>query len=295
MLAGPPSVIGRTLPHVVTRTTPAASLYPARVARLSVLVVSYNVAPLLRRCLASLREADEVVVVDNASSDGSVAMVREEFPRVRLISLAENRGFSAGVNEAARVASGDLLLLLNPDAEVSPGVLVRMAAAIDARPRAAAVGFRQVDAEGTFQLSFGPPPSLVLELVRMIVQRRLDAGDRRLAAFINWRFSRPRRVPWVTGSSLLVRRSAFAAVGGFDEGFFLYFEDADFCLRLGREVGPVYYVPTVTVVHHRGASARENAGVVRRAYRESQLRYWRRYRGRTVAHLVELHQRFRGR
>lgn len=262
--------------------------------RLSVLVVSYNVAPLLRKCLTSLSDADEVVVVDNASSDDSVAMVRREFPGVHLVALDRNRGFSAGVNEAARAATGDLFLLLNPDASAPPSGLGRMAAAIQARPEAAAVGFRQVDPNGTFQLSFGPTPSLTLELVRMVVQRRLDAGDRRLAAFIDRRFSKPRRVPWVTGSSLLVHRSAFEAVGGFDEKFFLYFEDADFCLRLGRDVGSVYYVPDVTVVHERGASARQSQASTRRAYRDSQRLFWRRYRGPTVARLVEIYQRVRG-
>lgn len=262
-------------------------------ARLSALVVSYNVAPLLRRCLASLSEATEILVVDNASSDGSVAMVRAEFPRVRLIPLAENRGFSAGVNEAARAATGDLFLLLNPDAEVPPNALARMVAAIEARPAAAAIGLRQVNADGTFQLSFGPPPSLPLELLRFIVQRRLDAGDRRLAGFIDRRFSRPRRVPWVAGSALLVRREAFEAVGGFDEGFFLYFEDIDFCLRLAQRGGMVVYVPSVTVVHHRGRSAAASPGPASRAYRESQLRYWRKYRGARIAAIVGRYQRFR--
>jgi GT2 family glycosyltransferase len=169
-----------------------------------------------------------------------------------------------------------------------------MSAAILARPEASAVGFRQVDPHGRFQLSFGPRPSIVLELVRMVVQARLDGGSHRLAAFIDRRFSKPRRIPWVTGSSLLVRRSAFDAVGGFDESFFLYFEDADFCLRLSRDVGPVYYLPGVTVIHERGASARQSGDKARRAYRESQRLYWLRYRGPVVARFVQLYQRLRG-
>lgn len=261
--------------------------------RLSVLVVSYNVAPLLRRCLASLADADEIVVVDNASSDGSTEMVRQEFPGITMIASAENAGFSSAVNKAASAATGDLLLLLNPDAEVTPGALTAMCEVLRRRPHAAAVGFRQVDELGTFQLSFGPPPSLVLELVRMVVQQRLDAGDRRLAGVVDRIFSRPVRVPWVSGSSLLVRRKAFEAVGGFDEGFFLYFEDIDFCLRIGRRIGPVYYVPSITVLHHRGRSAAGNTLAAARAYRESQLRYWCRYRGDRVAWIVRQYQRLR--
>lgn len=259
------------------------------------LVVSYNVAPLLRRCLAGLGEADEVVVVDNASTDDSVEIVRREFPSVALISSPENGGFSTAVNQAARVATGDFLLLLNPDTEVAPGVLSAMRDALVRRPRAAAIGFRQVDERGVPQLSFGPPPSLVLELARMVVQRRLDGGDRRLAGLIDRLFSRPVRVPWVTGSSLLVRRAAFEAVGGFDEEFFLYFEDADFCLRLDREVGPVYYDPRITILHHRGRSAVQERGRAAAAHRESRARYWRRHRGRRIAGFVEWIERIRER
>lgn len=267
----------------------AGTMHP----RLSVLVVSYNVAPLLRRCLASLTEADEIVVVDNASTDDSVEMVRREFPTVALIASPDNRGFSAGVNAAAGAATGDLLLLLNPDTEVAPGVVTAMREALCRRPRATAIGFRQVDEHGVLQLSFGPPPSLFLELVRMVVQRRLDADDRRLASLIDRLFSRPVRVPWVSGSALMVRRTAFESVGGFDETFFLYFEDIDFCLRLRREIGPVYYVPSPTVLHHRGRSAAGNPGAADRAYRRSQLLYWRRYRGGRVACFVRLYQRLR--
>ncbi len=267
---------------------------PHQPIRLSVLVVSYNVAPLLRWCLASLAEADEIVVVDNASSDDSAEVVRREFPAVTLIASPDNRGFSAGVNAAARAATGDLLLLLNPDTEVAPGVIAAMREALLRRPGAAAIGFRQVDEKGVFQLSFGPPPSLVLELVRMVVQHRLDAGSTRTARLLDRVFSRPVRVPWVSGAALLVRRAAFEAIGGFDESFFLYFEDIDFCLRLRREGGSVHYVPGVTVLHHRGRSAASDAGLAQHAYRESQVLYWRRYRGRRVAALIGRYQRLRG-
>jgi GT2 family glycosyltransferase len=266
--------------------------YAAR-PRLSVLVVSYNVALLLRECIASLVEADEVVVVDNASRDGSPEMVRSEFPGVTLVASADNLGFSAGVNAAARAATGDLLLLLNPDAAVAPGVLEAMCAALMRRPGAAAIGFRQVDSRGVFQLSFGPPPSLVLEVIRMIVQRGLDAGNPRLARMVDRLVSRPVKVPWVSGSALLVRRAAFEAVGGFDETFFLYFEDIDFCLRLRKEVGSVYYAPTPSVLHHRGRSAAGDPTSAGRAYRRSQLIYWRRYRGDRVAGLVQRYQGLR--
>lgn len=263
--------------------------YTPRPDTVTALVVSYNTAGLLRRCLASLGEAAEVVVVDNASVDGSADMVRREFPAVTLIPLGRNVGFGAGVNEAARHATHDSFLLLNPDAELGPGALPRMAESLRRRPRAGAIGFHQVDGHGIFQLSFGPRPSLLLELVRMVIQRRLDRGDIRLARLVDRIFSKPRRVPWVTGSSLLVRREAFEAVGGFDENFFLYFEDADLCLRLGEKIGPIWYDPTVTVIHDRGASASGRRDEVMRRYRASQRLYWHKHGGRVRAWLVDLY------
>ncbi len=258
---------------------------------LSVLIVSYNARDRLRNCLASLTEAFEVVVVDNASPDESAAMVRDEFPEVRLVAWPKNRGFSAGVNEAARIASGDCLLLLNPDTVVPRGALLALERALAARPKAGALGCRQVDEWGRLQLTIGPRPSFVMELLRRAVQRRLDAGSAWVAAMLDRVLAKPRRVPWVAGSALVVRRREFAAVGGFDEGFFLYFEDIDFCLRLGRLGLMVYYDPSITLTHIRGASAETSPKIARRAYRESQLRYWQKHRGRLALGVVRAYQR----
>jgi len=261
---------------------------------LSVLIVSYNNESRLRQCLASLDEATEVVVVDNASPDGSADMVRREFPRVKLVALADNRGFSAGVNTAARNATGDVFLILNPDTVIEPGTFERMQSVMRAHPEAGAFGFRQVDEQGNYQLTIGPPPSIVLELVRQQVQRRIDVGDHRLGAWIDRFLGRTRRVPWVGGSVILLTRTAFEAVGGFDESFFLYFEDLDFCLRLRATVGPILYEPSVTVTHIRGASMKRTPELASKAYRQSQILYWRKHRGPLVAGLMRVYQHLRG-
>jgi GT2 family glycosyltransferase len=252
--------------------------------KLSILVVSYNVRELLRRCLESTRE-HEVIVVDNASADGTVAMVRESFPGVKLLAWDQNRGFSAAVNAAAREATGDVFLLLNPDAELPSGAANRMLSALAGRSDAWAMGFRQVDADGRFQLAMGPKPGLFVELARKLVQDRLDRGDTALGNLID-RISEAGRVGWVAGSSLLVHRHAFEKVGGFDERFFLYFEDIDFCIRLNSAGGAVYYDPYVTIVHHRGQSARRDKSAAAAAYRDSQLWFWEKHRGPWVRRLV---------
>jgi GT2 family glycosyltransferase len=260
---------------------------------ISVLLISYNVKGLLRSCLTSLGCDVEIVVADNASPDGSAEMVRQEFPHVRLVALAENRGFSAAVNAAAKVAAGDELLILNPDTVVTPEAVSRMPATLQ-HPGAWAAGFRQIDGKGRFQLSVGPPPSLLLDFGRRIVQRRLDAGDERVARLLTRFLSKPRAVPWVSGAALLVRRSAFEALGGFDEKFFLYFEDIDFCLRLRAAGGKVYYDPTVTIIHLGGESASTSRGVAARAYRQSQLYFWGKHRGPWARRLVRAYLKARG-
>jgi hypothetical protein len=262
--------------------------------RLSVVVVSYGVRDLLARCLTSIAGAAEVTVVDNASPDGSAAMVRERFPSMRLLELPENRGFAAAANAGARATDGDALLLLNSDAELPAGALPRMARALACRSDAWAVGFRQVDGEGCFQLSLGLRPTLATELLRRTVQRRLDRGDRWLAAALDRLLSFPLRVPWVAASALLVRRDAFDRVGGFDERFFLYFEDIDFCLRLRAAGGRIYFDPSVTILHHRGASAATHRARAARAYRESQILFWEKHHGPWARHLVRTYLRLRG-
>lgn len=175
--------------------------------------------------------------------------------------------------------------MLNPDTEPSPTLAEEMVAALE-ESGAAAVGVRQVDGTGFYQLACGPGPSLWADLLRKVVQLRLDRRDQRVAAWLQSLLRRPRDVPWVAGSCLMVRRDAFTAVGGFDDGFFLYFEDIDFCLRLRAEGMRVRYDPRVTLVHHRGVSAASNIAVAERAYRRSQLRFWGKHRGRTVRWLV---------
>lgn len=261
--------------------------------KISVIVVSYNVRPLLRRCLESIPSTAEVIVVDNASQDGSAGEA-QSIDTVRCVALAENRGFSCAVNIGAREASGEIFLLLNPDAQLAPGSLPRMESALLARRDAAVVGFRQQDTAGHFQLALGPPPHLHWELLRHIVQKRLDAGDQRLARWLDGLLWRPRTVPWVSGSSLMVHRRDFESVGGFDERYFLYFEDIDFCLRIGAIGRKVVYDPRVTVLHERGASSSVDAPAARKHYRRSQLLFWERHRGARVRNLMQWYQLWRG-
>ena len=265
---------------------------------LSVIVVSYEVKDTLRACLASLARGGaaghEVIVVDNGSGDGSAAMVRAEFPWARVVEMGANLGFSAAVNAGARIATLPGLFLLNPDTELPDAGLDHAARLLASRPLAAALGFRQVDVNGRFQLAVGLRPSIPAELLRRFVQRRLDRGDTVVAALCDRALASPRVVAWVAGSSLLVRKAAFERVGGFDEGFFLFFEDIDFCLRLRATGMRIIYDPSLTLMHHRGRSAERAPRLAERAYRESQLRFWRKHGGVVERAVVGIYQRVRG-
>ncbi len=259
--------------------------------RLSVIIVNFNVVAALQRCLASLHAQPhlvDIVVVDNASSDGSRSQLhalqgeqRPDGVAFKVVFLAENCGFSAAVNAGAAVATGDTLLLLNPDTELPPDAMARMGQSLDLSTDTWAVGFRQVDRDNFFQLAMGWQPSLPVEALRRTVQRRLNKGARWMAELMDLALRKRREVAWVAGSCLLVRRSAFARVGGFDERFFLYFEDIDFCLRLRRAGGKVVYDPAVTLLHHGGVSASKHAVRAKAAYRDSQVYFWDKHRRRS--------------
>ncbi len=261
---------------------------------IAVVIVSYNVCAALRSCLQSLQRAGpwaEVVVVDNASSDGSAAMVAAwpaaatDLP-LRLLQLQENCGFGLAVNRAVAAVTAPFVLLLNPDTELPAGAAGRMAQLWAATPTAGAMGFRQVDGQGFWQLAVGPPPTFGSEWLRRALQRRLDARHRRIAWGLDRWLRRPRPVGWVAASALLVPRQLFLQLDGFDARFFLYFEDIDFCLRLRQLGRQVIYEPRLTLVHHRGASAAHSPQLAGRAYRRSQLYFWDKHHGRLQGRLL---------
>jgi N-acetylglucosaminyl-diphospho-decaprenol L-rhamnosyltransferase len=251
--------------------------------RVSVLVVSFNTKEDVLRCLASVREHAglpcEVVVVDNASQDGTVTAVRAQHPDAVVIENAANLGFGAANNRGLARSSAPFVLLLNSDAELPPGALPTLLARLEARPDAGVVGPRTVDGDGVVQVSFGPPLTPMQEwrqwrLVRGVKARRRDA----LAA-AEGAAGREHEPAWVSASCLLARREALAAVGGFDEGFFLYEEDVDLCQRLRQAGWRVLFTPAAQVVHHLGRSMARAPERARLEYHRSHLRYYRKHNG----------------
>jgi len=241
-------------------------------------VVHWNSRDDLPGCLGALGDLPGLttVVVDNASPDGGEDLVRREFPHVRWIPMGRNAGFGAAVNAGARATRTDWILALNPDTTLSGDTALRMAAEAEALG-ADALGPRILDPEGSTERSYSTRDSLLGDFLWMLAWR---AG----------RAARPARAPreaaWLTGACLLLGRAAFERAGGFDESYFLYFEDADLCRRLRMRGGRVLYHPGFTAVHRRGASP-DTEGARERAYRSSQIRFASRHRTPLARRIVE--------
>jgi len=251
------------------------------VTTLAIVIVSYNAAADLARCLDSLLEAPpatphEIVVVDNASTDGSLDIVHGR-AGVRLLALGENAGFARANNVGIRATSSELILLLNSDTIVPAGAIDGLVAALREDPTAVASGPRLVDADGRPELSFG---AMVGPLAEWHQKRLLTAaarGEREALDEIDRRTRTPGWPDWVTGACLLVRRDAAEAVGLIDERYFMYLEDVDFCAALRARGGRIRFSPAVTVTHLRGRSRLAAPAATTRAYRASQRAFYAKH------------------
>ena len=267
-------------------------------ASLDIVVVSYNACADLEACLASIRAAPPgrphaIVVVDNASRDGSADAVAERWPDVQLIRNARNLGFAAANNVGIRACSGALVLLLNSDTIVPAGALDRLVAALERHPHAAIAGPRLVDARGRPELSFGR----ALGPWNEFRQRALGTlYEREVAAVGRWvarRVATEQWPDWVSGACLLVRRPDAEAVGLLDERYFMYGEDVDFCAAVRARGRAVLFTPDAEIVHLRGRSRASAPEATRVAYRRSQLAFYAKHHPRWVAPL-RLYLRLKG-
>lgn len=221
----------------------------------SIVIVNWNAKEFLEGCLHSVFNSNgrlslEVLVVDNASKDGSAAMVNGRFPGVRVISNGINRGFAKANNQGIRASTGRYILLLNPDTVLMPGALERLVEYLEANPAAGAVGPRMHGPRGETLESFShfPGPRLLARGVAIVLTGKYYRDE-------HLKSLEPRQVDWVGGACLMVRREALEQVGLLDEKFFMYWEEADLCLRLRRQNWKTYYVPESQVIHYLGRSA----------------------------------------
>jgi hypothetical protein len=299
---------------------------------LSIIIVSWNVRELLRACLRSIVRSQgavasppipdplppEIIVIDNASFDGSAAMVVAEFPAVRLIANTENVGFTRGNNQGLAVARGRHVFFLNPDTEVVGDALAVMVAYLDAHPEIGALGPELRYGDGSLQSSRRRFPTFATALfestplawhwpgnpwARRYRMEDQEPGIRDQESGVTSTVRRAgaqgegeagslagagQGVDWVVGAALLVRWEILEQIGGFDEGYFMYSEELDLCRRIKEAGWQIVYLPAAQIIHHEGKSSEQVVAARHIRFQTSKVRYFRKFHGRGQAEALRV-------
>lgn len=267
---------------------------------LSVIIVNYNSHGLLKRCLksllAQLGESSlryKIIVVDNHSRDGSVDMVREVFPSVRLIPLSKNVGYARGVNIGIQSIECRYYLILNADTTiVQKHALDRMVSFMDQHPACGVAGPKLINPDGSVQISCLHFPKFWYPLFRRTFIGLLPSAKKAMREYlmVDWDHNQTRPVDWVIGTGMIVRNEALQQVGLMDERFFMYFEDVDWCRRFWNNDWWVYYIADVHIVHYYSRESAKRMGFLSvlnrqtRVHITSWLKYIFKYLGKKSVH-----------
>ena len=258
---------------------------------LSILIVNWNVRDLLRDCLRSIERGQgaldvEVIVVDSASVDDSVAMVAAEFPWVTLLPQTENVGFARGNNVALAEARGDYLLLLNPDTVVLDDALTVLVDFLREHPDVGAVAPQLLNPDGSVQSSRRRFPTLVTGFFESTWLEGLAPGVLRRYYALDLPDDRTADVDWLVGACILIPRAVYEQIGGLDEAYFMYSEELDWCRRIKEGGWRVVYHPAARVVHHVGKSSEQAVTARHINFQRAKLRYFLKYHGRAAAGIL---------
>lgn len=225
---------------------------------ISIVIVNWNVRELLRKALQSIKDnppkkySYEVIVTDNASHDHSVEMVRQDFPWVKLVPSAKNLGFAAGNNAGFKLATGRIILCLNPDTEMHPGTLDFMVEKFDLEPQLGALGVKLLNTDGSLQASCKSFPGFDTVLWNALSLDALFPKSKIFGKYnMTWfDHAEERAVDQPMGAALAFRRTVLEQVGEYDERYFMYFDEVDLCYRVKRAGWQIKYYPQVCVTHH---------------------------------------------
>lgn len=254
---------------------------------IAVIIVNWNTRQRLEACLRSIASCSPqnlrfaTIVADNASSDGSPAMIRAQFPSVTLIENRQNLGFAAANNQALRASSDDFILLLNPDTIVHPEAIDALLNHLWLYPEVGAVGPKLLNADGSCQVSAHPEPTLWRELWRLIHLDRFIP----LSQYPEEYFSTPdfKTADVLMGACILLRREVLDQIGLFDEQFFIYSEEVDLCQRIRQAGWRIHYLPAAQVTHFGAASTCQVAGPMFIELYRNKLKYFRKHDGELAA------------
>jgi N-acetylglucosaminyl-diphospho-decaprenol L-rhamnosyltransferase len=248
---------------------------------ISVAIVSYNSRDLLRDCLASIEAEpwEQVIVVDNLSSDGSIEMVRQEFAWVNLIVSKSNDGYGAAANLAVGLCPSEYVLLLNCDTVLQPGALMVLGKYLEMYPQVAIVGPQLMNVDGTRQVScFDFPTPLHILQRETNLSRYIGRFSKNFSSDLSYESPQNEQtVPWVLGAALAIRRDAFTDVGGFDETYFMYYEEVDLCYRLSRTGWQIHFVTDALVMHVGGSSTKHHRASMLKQHYKSLCHFYQQH------------------
>ena len=255
---------------------------------ISIIIVNWNTRHLLAKCIHSIYETCqgidlEIILVDNASEDGSVTMVRRSFPEIRLIENTENVGFVRANNQAIAHCQGRYAVLLNSDTELLPNSLVNALQFMDDHPKAGIAGVRLLNPDGTFQASYTPFPTLWREFLMLSTLGRqvirstfpsrgpeMEKGPQKINGYLE-------------GAFLIVRHEAVDEVGQLDESIFMYSEDVDWCYRFHKTGWQIWYLPHTPIIHYGGQSSKRRRGRMEAELYRSRVYFFKKHYGRFAA------------
>ncbi len=248
---------------------------------LSIIIVNFNAVKILKNCLDSIQQnttvSHEIILIDNHSIDGSVAFIRDNYPKIKFIENQENLGFSRANNQGLEIAQGDYVLFLNNDTELLPDSLERLLQFLQENPEVGAVGPQLLYPDNSFQLSTGLFPSIWNEWKMKNIVKKLDAGDKIFQNELALQFQQQQDVDWITGACILTRYDLVTELGGFDEKMFMFFEDVDLCKRIQNTGYRIVYFPTAKIIHHQGITYKGKRDTKKTIYRQSQKYYYSKH------------------
>lgn len=249
---------------------------------LSIIIVNWKVRELLGGCLNSIfsrlkGQEFEVIVVDNASEDGSVEMIKRKFPEVKLIINNENLGFAKACNQGIKIAQGKYLFFLNPDCQVTDNTYEKIIDFMESHPEVGVGGCYLYYPDGRTQTSFYRFTSLTTLLGRALLLYSFLPKNSLTAPFFFDCFMKNKSIERVCGGAMVVRREAFEEVGLFDESFFLYYEDEDLCYRMKQKGWKIAPIPNTKIIHHHNQSGKKNIRKAIFSGYQSQFLFYRKF------------------
>lgn len=258
---------------------------------LSIIIVSWNTRDILAQCLTSIylhppEGAYEIWVVDNASDDSSIEMLKSDFPDVRLIENTRNVGFAHANNQALQVCNGKNVLLLNPDTKVFPGTFKLLMDFLHSHSSAGVVGPRTLNPDHSLQTSCYPFPTLLREFWRLLHFDKFKPYG--TYSMSGWDTNNAKEVDVLLGACLLISKDVLDEIGFFDENYFMYTEEVDLCYRIRQSGKHNYWLPQASIIHYGGQSTKQAATAMFLQLYKSKLQFFRKHYGKVAGFLYKL-------